>query len=172
MDNWPLLNAQKNYFSFSLFWGMFRPFYYETIVDFSPNMYEYFLAHISFNALFFFTLPLKYYLYKKCKSSNKVYLLLIFTFMEYWYYNILRSIHLSFQSHQMCTLKRIWEWRGIGTDCPGLQYGRSCIKKWDNVQKPPSLVYIKNCESQHVKMIDNFISFYFIKCSKWRKNLC
>ena len=59
-------------------------------------------------------------LFTKNVLSNKDYLLLIYTFMGNGYNTIIfwRRVPLSCQSHQMCTLARIWEWPGIGTDCP------------------------------------------------------
>ena len=51
-----------------------------------------------FHSCFFFTFPIKFYLYRKFKLSIKDYLFLIYTFMCMIIF--LRIIMLSFQSHQ------------------------------------------------------------------------
>ena len=74
-----------------------------------------------FHSCFFLTFPFKFYSYKKFKLSIKDYLLLIYTFMCM----IIFSRIISFQSHQPAFLVRVWEWRGIGTDCPELRVMKS-----------------------------------------------
>ena len=57
-------------------------------------------THLPF-LCFLLTFSLKYYLYKKFELYNRDYSLLIYTFVSMIIF--LRSIHLNFQSHQMCT---------------------------------------------------------------------
>ena len=116
MGNWPLFYVQKNIFSCWPFLGIFLPFKLEPNVDLSPK--KYFLGYISIHA-FLILFHSKFLLYKKCKLSIKVYLLLIYTFMCMIIF--LMIIVLSFQSHQTRMLNAglgmAWNW-----------YGLSCIK--------------------------------------------
>ena len=97
--NSPLLNVQKIFFLVDFFGARL----------YHCTMYH-FLSITHFPSCFFLTFPLKYYLYKKYKLSNKDYLLLIYTVIV-----MKKKIHISFQ---MCTFSSGWEWRGIETDCP------------------------------------------------------
>ena len=91
MGIWPLLNVPK--------WVFLLTFFGHVLTILAWTKYVRYITH--FPSCFFLTFPLKYYLYKKIKLSNKDYLLLISTFIGMIISR--RSIQLSFQSHQMCT---------------------------------------------------------------------
>ena len=89
----------KNIFSCWPFLGMFWPSSLNPMKTCQQTCIFY---HTFQFMLFILTFPLKYYLF------NKDYFLLIYMFMgmiRFW-----RSIHLSFQNHQMCTFSA-----GLGT---------------------------------------------------------
>ena len=95
-----LIKYENNYFFLlTFFWGYFDYFIIRTkYVDLSSNIH--FLSQ-KLTSWFFLTFSFKYYLYNKFMLSYKDYLILIYKFIGmliFW-----RSIHLSFQSHQMCS---------------------------------------------------------------------
>ena len=89
MGNWPWLNVQKNIFSWWTFFG-----HVLTILAWTKcrlvTKHALFRKHLY--SYCFLTFPLKYCLYKEIQLIN------------FW-----RSIHLSFQSHQMCTFSAGFE---------------------------------------------------------------
>ena len=80
------------------------------------SLNQMYTCHQTFPFMLFLTFPLKYFLYKKIKFSNKDYLLLIYIFMSMKEYSIF------IQSHQI--LRRFWEWRRIGMDCPEFKFDK------------------------------------------------
>ena len=75
-----------------------------------------FLAQFPF--MLFSHFPSKYYLYKKCKFDTYLYV--------YRYDHILKELHISFQSQQMCTFST----RGFGN---GTESGRTVLQSIINV---------------------------------------
>ena len=103
MGIWPLLLNQKKIIFLLTFFG-------HVLIILAWTKCRLVTKHVlsitHFHSCLFLTFPLKYYVFKKFKLSNKDYLLLIHMFMgtiQFW-----RSFHLSVQSHQMCTFCAVW----------------------------------------------------------------
>ena len=108
-----MINVQKNYFFLLTCFG-----YVFTILAWTKCtlVTNHVLSFTHFHSCFFFTFPFKSYLYKKFKLSIKDNLLLIYTFM---YMIIFLRIIIS-KVTKPAFLARVWEWRGIDTDCPDI----------------------------------------------------
>ena len=83
-------------------------------VDLSPNMY--FLSQISIHA--FFLLFHVNFIYTK-NLSQGLFVIYLYTYVYDIIYNISKDTNFKFpKSPKPAFLVRVWEWRGIGTDCP------------------------------------------------------
>ena len=114
---------EKKIFLVDLFLGRFWPAWTKCRL-----VAKHILSITHFHSCVFLIFPYKYYFYKKCQLSNKNNLLLIYTFMamiQFW-----RSIHLSFQSHQLWTFS-------AGLEMAWNRNGLSCF--WNNKKYIPRI---------------------------------